>query len=154
MSYEVTGEHAAARRTAVVAERVTWRRFPEVWPTLSGEVWACLHASGITRGCPNVMLYRDAGSDVDVEVGVELLQDCELSGRVVGSTLPAGYVARTVHRGPYSGLGAAHDAVARWSADHGHSPTGIRWEIYGPQTPDPAQTETEVYWLLEQDSPR
>ena len=34
-----------------------------------------------------------------------------LTGRVVASALPAGPVASTVHYGPYSGLGDAHQAV-------------------------------------------
>ena len=30
----------------------------------------------------------------------------------------------------------------------GHRPSGIRWEIYGPNNEDPAEQWTEVYWLL------
>jgi effector-binding domain-containing protein len=145
---EVTLERVAARPTAIVAAHTTWQAFPREWPVLSGEVWACLRAGGITGGCPNIMLYRDAGADVDVEVGVELGQECALTGRVVSSTLPAGLVARTIHRGPHSGLGAAHEAVAHWCVEHGHPPTGTRWEVYGPHNDDPAMVTTEVFWLL------
>jgi effector-binding domain-containing protein len=92
------------------------------------------------------MLYLDGVPNV--EVGVLLDQPCPLTGRVLASALPAGTAAMTVHRGPFGGVGAAHDAVLGWCAAHGHRPNGTRWEIYGPHDDDPAQQWTEVYWLL------
>jgi effector-binding domain-containing protein len=146
MRYEVTIAEVAARPTAVVAATTTWREFPTLWKVLLDEVWACLHACGIRGGCRNVMLYRD---DVPhVEVGVELSQPCPLTARVVASVLPAGRVARAVHRGPYAGLGAAHRAVRDWCAEHGQRTAGPRWEVYGPHSDDPAALWTEVYYLL------
>src|SRR5215813_3105217 len=146
MRYEVTITDAVARRTAVVAATTTWQEFPALWGQLLGEVWDCLHAGGIYRGCRNIMLYWD---DVpNVEVGVVLDQPCQLTGRVVTSALPAGTTAMTVHRGPFGDVGQAHDAVVRWCAAHGQPLTGTRWEVYGPHNDDPAEQWTEVYWLL------
>jgi hypothetical protein len=106
MTYRVIVTDVLARPTAVVAATTTWQEFPVLWTELLDEVWMCLRAGGISGGCRNVMLYRD---DVPhVEVGVELLQPCPLTGRVVGSSLPAGQVAMTTHRGTYAGLGSAH----------------------------------------------
>ena len=136
----------ATRSTAVVAATTTWQQFPRLWKDLLDEVWACLHACVIQSGCRNVILYRD---DVPhVEVGVELNQPCRLSGRVVASTLPAGRVAFTVHRGPYAGLAAAHRAVLDRCAAEGLRPAGPRWELYGPHRDDPSEIWTEVYYLL------
>jgi len=146
MEYEIAVTDAPARRTAVVAATTTWQEFPAVWRELSGEVWACLRASGIERGCPNVILYRD--DTPLVEVGVLLDQDCALTGRVVTSALPAGMVATTVHHGSFAELGAAHDAVLAWCAANGRRPTGTRWEVYGPHSDDPVQQWTEVAWVL------
>ena len=83
-----------------------------------------------------------------VEVGVALRQACPLTGRVVATTLPAGQVAMTVHRGSYAGLGEAHRAIRDRCAAHGRTPAGPRWEVYGPHRDDPAEVWTEVYWLL------
>jgi effector-binding domain-containing protein len=147
-SHEVTLMQVGARPTAVVMATTTWREFPRLWPTLLDEVWACLRAGGIERDCRNVMLYHD---DVPhVEVGVELGRPCPLTGRVVASTLPAGLVARTVHRGSYDGLGSAHRAVVEWCAAEGRQPAGRRWEVYGPHRDDPAEVWTEISWLLEE----
>lgn len=146
MSYQVTVTDVAARPTAVVAAETTWQEFPSLWPALLDEVWACLRAGGIHRGCRNVMLYLD---DVPhVEVGVELTQACPLTGQVVASALPGGRVAMTTHRGAYAGLGAAHQAVRDWCAAQGLRTVGPLWEVYGPHRDDPAEVWTEVYWLL------
>jgi effector-binding domain-containing protein len=135
-----------SRPTAVVGAATTWRDFPSLWKDMLDEVWAGLHAAGISRGCRNVMLYKD---DVpNVEVGVELAHSCRLGGRVVASALPAGLVAMTVHRGGYEGLRSAHQAVVRWCAAQGRQLAGPRWEIYGPHRADPTEIETEVYHLL------
>ncbi len=146
MSYQVTVTNVVARPTAVVVATTTWQEFPALWQGLMDEVWACLRAGGINRGCPNIMLYWD---DVPrVEVGVELRVPCPLTGRVVASALPAGQVAMTVHHGSYSGLAAAHSAVLDWCAVEGKQKTGTRWEVYGPHNDDPARVWTEVYYLL------
>jgi len=134
------------RPTAVVAAATTWPDFPALWKGMLDEVWACLRAAGINRGCRNVMLYKD---DVpNVEIGVELLMPCPLDGRVVASALPAGRVAMTVHRGGYGDLGLAHQAVVRWCAARGEELAGPRWEVYGPHRDDPAELATTVYYLL------
>ena len=146
MQHEVTVIEAQTHPTAVVAATTTWQAFPTLWRGLLDEVWACLRAAGINRGCPNVMLYLDAVPHV--EVGVELRQPCPLTGRVVASALPAGQVAMTVHHGPSAGLGEAHGAIRDWCAAHGRAPAGPRWEVHGPHRDDPAEVWTEVYWLL------
>lgn len=142
----VTQRTEAARPTLVVAARTTWSEFPARWRPMLDEVWGCLGAAGVTGGCPNVMLYLD---DVpNVEIGVLTADPVPLTGQVVRSALPAGTVATTRHRGPYSGLGAAHDAVHRWCGEHGHRLAGPRWEIYGPHRDDPAELVVEVCYLL------
>jgi len=146
MDYQVSIVAAEARPTAVVAASTTWQEFPTLWRVLLDEVWACLRAGGVDSGCPNVMLYRD---DVPrVEVGVELTGPCPLTGRVVASSLPAGQVAVTTHRGGYSRLGDAHRAVLDWCAAQGRQPAGPRWEVYGPHRDDPAEVWVQVHYLL------
>jgi effector-binding domain-containing protein len=135
-----------ARPTAVVVATTTWAEFPALWGRLLGEVWDCLRAGGIDRGCRNVLLYRD---DVPtVEVGVLLDRPCRLTGRVTASALPAGLVATTVHRGAFGEVGRAHDAVLAWCAAGGRPVSRTRWEVYGPHDDDPARQWTEICWLL------
>src|SRR5437870_13890053 len=106
MSYQVTMTDVEARPTAVVPATTTWQEFPTLWRELGDEVWTCLHAGGISRGCRVIMLYWD---DVPhVEVGVELLVSCALTGRVRASALVAGQVPVIVLWGAYSSRGVRH----------------------------------------------
>ena len=146
MTYAVTVLDVDARPTAVVAATTTWREYPSLWRPMLDEVWACLRAADIHRGCRNIMLYLD--DTPRVEVGVELLLSCPLTGRVVSSALPAGRVAQTVHYGSYADLGLAHDAVIAWCASENLARTGVHWEVYGPHDDDPTKVWTEIYYQL------
>jgi effector-binding domain-containing protein len=142
----VTVTTVSACPTAVVAAATTWKDFPSQWKPMLDQVYACLGRHGGAGQGRNVMLYQD--SVPHVEVGVELIAPCVLDRPVIGSSLPAGQVAMTVHRGPYAGLGEAHDKVVRWCAAAGRALAGPRWEIYGDWRDNPAELETEVYYLL------
>ena len=146
MVYDVRLTDTTARPTLVVAAATTWQSFPVLWRQLLDEVWDCLRAGGIHRGCRNVLLYLD--SIPNVEVGVLLDEPCPPTGRVVKSSLPEGTAAMTTHRGPFEGVGAAHDAVVGWCAANGHRLSGTRWEVYGPHDDDTSRQWTEIYWLL------
>jgi effector-binding domain-containing protein len=147
MNDGVRVEVVPARLTAVVARATTWQEFPRLWGVLLDEVYAFLKTSDARQTGHNVMLYKDDAPNV--EVGVEVDRAFTSAGTVVSSVLPAGRVASVVHRGPYEELGTAHDAVWRWCASSGDRPLGPRWEIYGDWCEDPADLETEVYYLLE-----
>ena len=143
---------AEPRPTAVVAQATSWAEFPNLWGQLLGEVY------GFVRGRPelatgsdgemwqNVMLYKDRRPDV--EVGVLVTAPFEPVGRVVTSQLPGGDVATATHRGDYARLGETHDAVREHAAAHGRALAGPCWEIYGHAHADPAEQETDVFWLL------
>ncbi|MEA2827334.1 MAG: hypothetical protein QOG43_1773 [Actinomycetota bacterium] len=136
----------AARSTAVARRSTTWAEFPTVWRVLLDQVYAFLGTHEVSQTGHNVMLYQD---DVpNVEVGVEVEGPFASDGPVVSSALPAGETAMAVHRGSYDGLGAAHLAIRDWCAANGRNLAGPRWEIYGDWHEDPAQLETEVYYLL------
>ncbi len=148
----VTIVQLGSRPIAVVARATTWAEFPSLWGQLLGEVYAYV------RGRPelatgsggelwqNVMLYKDQSPNV--EVGVLVKAGFEPDGRVVASELPGGEVATATHRGDYALLGVTHDAVREYVAAKGRELAGPCWEIYGHGHTDPAQQETEVFWLL------
>ncbi len=132
--------------TGVVAETTTWAEYPTVWRRLLDEVWAFIRAGGAAKHGHNVMLYLD--DTPRVEIGVQVAEAFESKGRVVQSVLPAGIVATAINRGPYEGLEQTHRAIHTWCAAQGHRLTGVRWEIYGDWSEDPAQVEVEVNYLL------
>jgi effector-binding domain-containing protein len=133
-----------ARPTAVLAATTTWPEYPTVWKQLLDRVHASVEWGGHGHKGRNVMLYLD--DTPRVEVGVELDQPAEVRAPVVRSHLPAGDVATTVHRGPYSGLGETYERLHRWCAEQGLAMTRVRWEVYGHG--DVEVPEVEIYWLL------
>lgn len=146
MSADVRLVTVAARWTAVAGRATTWDEFPTRWRQLLDQVYAFLKGSDVRQRGHNVMLYKD---DVpNVEVGVEVEGPFDSDGPVVSSALPASEVAMITQRGSYDGLARAHDAVWAWCAANGREMAGPRWEIYGDWHEDPADLETEVYYLL------
>jgi effector-binding domain-containing protein len=90
--------------------------------------------------------------EINLEIGVELDTPFAGHGEVVGSSIPAGVVARTVHLGPYGKLGEAHTAVRDWCTRHGFALAGPNWEIYDHWAEewnrDPSKIRTDVFYLL------
>jgi effector-binding domain-containing protein len=144
MSYEVVERTVTARKTAVVAETTTWEEYPELWRRLLDEVWTAVRSQDQIAPGRNVMLYKD--DRPSVEVGVEVERSFEPLGRVVCSSLPAGRVATTTHRGSFE-VASAHEAVIAACDRLGLERLGPLWEIYGHWN-KPGDEEVEIYHLV------
>jgi effector-binding domain-containing protein len=151
MEYPVRTERVAPQLTGVVRVQASQSQLPTVVPKLCGEVWNFFRSSGLPRPGRHLALYLDCA--MNIEVGVEVSQPFTGSQRVVCSQTPAGLVATTTHFGPYSRLGDAHHAVQKWCSDHGYTPAGPSWEVYGHWTDDESQLRTDVFWLLQDKAP-
>src|SRR4051794_31678921 len=107
MKYDVRLETIAAPRPlAVVRRRASLRELPRVVPDACGIVWSVVRAQQVKGAGRHVAFYLD--DQINLEVGVELETPWAGHGEVVGSALPAGIVATTVHFGPYNRLPEAH----------------------------------------------
>jgi effector-binding domain-containing protein len=146
MEYEIRVQQIAAQSTAVVRRRAKLRELATVVPQACGEVWSFIRSSQLPHPGRNLAIYFDG--EINLECGVEIAQPFAGNDQVFYSTTPAGLVATTVHIGPYHLLGEAHAAICNWCADHGHTPAGPNWEVYGHWTDDPAKLRTDVYYLL------
>ena len=154
MNYSVQLETITAPRPlAVVRRRASPQQLPKIVPDACGVVWGVVRARQIKGAGRHVALYLD--DQINLEVGVELESPFGSFGDVVGSALPVGLVAATVHFGPYNRLHDAHQAIRDWCASQGHALAGSCWEIYGhwedAWNSDPAKIRTDVYHLLKAD---
>ena len=98
----------------------------------------------------NIFVYRDAPDrpgHLDIDFGVGITAPIVPVGNVRAVELPVGEVATTTHRGAYTGLGAAHEAVLAWCRAHARAPVGPRWEVYGHWT-EGELPRTDIYYLL------
>jgi effector-binding domain-containing protein len=134
---------------AVIRRQASPSELARVVPECCGLVWNVVRAQQAQAG-RHVAIYWD--NSIRLEVGVELHGPFAEQGEVVRSATPAGPVASATYFGPYSGLGAAHDAVRRWCGANNHILAGPNWEIYGHWQPewntDPSQIRTDVYYQL------
>jgi effector-binding domain-containing protein len=127
----------------------SWEEFASQWKPMLDGVWAFLRQNDLRADGHNIMVYRRNVPDLQFEVGVQVARTFEPVGGVVPSSLPRGRAVHTIHRGDYTGLGKAHDAIAQWCRTNRHTPAGTRWEVYGDWHENPAKVQTAVYWLLE-----
>jgi len=151
MPYEVLLTHAQARPIAVIRGRVPAKELPRFVPAACGEVWNFIRSASLPQPGRHVALYLD--DQGLVEVGAEVAAPFPGNDRVRCSQMPAGRAVTTTHFGPYTALSAAHEAIRRWSAQHGHRLSRICWEVYGhweeSWNADPSKIRTEVFHLLE-----
>jgi effector-binding domain-containing protein len=144
--YEVVVQTVQSRHVAAVRDRRRWSDLGGKLIPLLDRVYV---AGKVAKTGHNVFIFRDGSADsVTVEVGVEVSAPFEPTHGVHPVNTPAGSVASTVHTGPYSGLGAAHEAVIRWCNEHGRARRNIWWEVYGDWHEDPARLQTEVFYSL------
>ncbi|PYR89559.1 MAG: AraC family transcriptional regulator [Acidobacteria bacterium] len=148
-SYAVQLQRLNSVPLAVIRRQASASDLARVVPECCGLVWNVVRAEQTQAG-RHVAIYWDGS--IRLEVGVELHGPFAEHGDVVRSATPAGAVASATHFGPYSGLGAAHDAVRRWCRANNHRLAGPNWEIYGHRQrewdADPSRIRTDVYYLL------
>jgi effector-binding domain-containing protein len=121
-----------------------------------GELEGYLATQRVRPVGPCLTMYHDEEykeRDVDAEVAEPITADLPETSRVRVRTLPAAEVVCAIHRGPYTTLGEAIEAVIRWTEANGYRITGPEREIYlqpgrnGSQT-DP-ETVTEIQFPVE-----
>ena len=149
MTYDISVQRMAARPLAIVRERMLMRDVPRFFRPMLDQVYSAAKTNAISLDGQNVFVYRMASAELaDVEFGVGVRAPFEPIGRVENSSTPVGDAATTTHWGDYGGLGAAHDAIARWCRAEQRTFAGVTWEVYGHWHDDPPQRRTDVYRLL------
>jgi len=150
MAYKIQVETVAGIPTAVVRRRARSQELARVVPEACGIVWNVIRAQQVKGAGRHVALYLDA--EINLEVGVELTAPFAGSSEVIGSALPSGDVATTVHFGPYNRLHLAHQAIHDWCSINGYAMAGANWEVYGhwedAWNNDPLRIRTDVFYLL------
>jgi effector-binding domain-containing protein len=133
---------AVIRRTVPMAELAGF--YDGAFRTLA----ETLARQGVTPAGPAFGLYHGAPTETaDVEAGFPTDRRVEADGEVVAGSLPAGRIARVVHRGAYDALGESWERLHSWVVAQGLRPGPLMWELYVTEpTPDidPGDLRTEL----------
>ncbi len=152
MPVSVTLQTVSSRKLAAVRREVSLGRVAMAWRTALDKVWEYLRSHpGLRTDGHNIFLYHhptDPRAPVVCDFGVEVTRAFETAGEVFPAETPAGQAAVAVHRGPYDRLDETHRAIREWMDANQKQSGGYSWEIYGDPTPNPADTETTLVYLL------
>ena len=151
MDYPVSVVTLSPRILAAVRRRVTIGEIPTAFRPALDLVWAFLRRNrGLRTDGHNVFLYHhESPAIMPIDFGVEVVRDFTAEGEVACVKTPAGEAAQVVHRGPYSQLGAAHQALHEWCRSNQRTIGASSLEIYGDWSDDPQKLETTVQYLLQ-----
>jgi effector-binding domain-containing protein len=154
MAYSVTIQTVEPRILAAVRKRVAMDRIAlECKPALD-KVWAFLKRNhGLRTDGHNVFLYHhETPAIMPIDFGVEVTRRFDGSspdsGEVACVTTPGGEAAQVVHRGHYSQMRGAHEALHQWCAANQRRIGMHSLEIYGDWSDDPAKLETTIQYML------
>ena len=136
------------RYLAVLREEVATAELSEAFGRLFPAAFAQAARDGATVAGPVVALYHAMDEKMtDVSAGVEVAAAFEPSEPMTLLELPAGDHVKVDFYGPYTELGAAHQAALEWCVQNGRECEGEHQERYitDPQAePDPSKWLTEV----------
>ena len=152
MSVSVNLQTVEPRKLAAVRREVALGAIGAAWGPALGKVWEFIRPQpGLWTHGHNVFLYHhpaQPGASILCDFGVEVTRGFEAVGEVYATETPGGEAAVAVHCGPYNRMNQTHVAIRKWMAANRRESAGLSWEIYGDPTPDPADTETMIMYLL------
>jgi DNA-binding transcriptional MerR regulator len=106
--------------------------FPEIYeaivPRISEALGPCPGADGQSL----VLWYDTEHKEQEVDGAAAYILRCRVpeKGRMRVHALPATLMAATIHHGPYTTMGEAHEAILRWSEANDYRIVGPDREIY------------------------
>lgn len=149
MTYEVSTKELPAQPALVVRETVTMATIGPQMARMFDAIMAQARACGAQFAGPPFAMYPDPpDGEFRLILCMPVLPGASGGGGVEYEEVPGGTAAVTVHRGSYSALVSAYQAVEDWMKANGRQPAGPPREVYlsEPGTVAESETLTEIQW--------
>ncbi len=153
MTYTIVKKEIASQPVLIVRRRVKPSEIAAVLGDVLGRVFRFAQQNGVALAGQPFTRYLEWGPAlITIEAGLPVAGAPALTeAEILADALPGGFVATTVHTGPYDRLHDAHAAVQQWIEEQGLTASGAPWETYVTDPadyPDPQDWKTEVCWPL------
>jgi AraC family transcriptional regulator len=152
MDYIISKKQIPAQPVLAVRRRIKPSEIAATLATVLGSVFQHAQRTGAALAGQPFTRYLEWGPGlITIEAGMPIAAPGTEEGDILAETLPGGFVATTIHSGPYDRLTAAHAAVQVWIEQQGLVAAGAPWESYVTDPadyPDPADWKTEIFWPL------
>lgn len=150
MNYEIEVKVLEPQRALAIRATSTAKELGSVMPSLYPEIMSYIKRKGLQPAGPSFGVYHTYSEDrVDFQAGFPVSEQVEGEGRIEAIELPGGRAAVTEHVGPYTTIGAAHEAMDAFVHGQGHDHGASPREVYvvGPgEETDPSKWRTEVIY--------
>lgn len=149
MTYEVIEKSEPDVLVATVTEHAALTEAGRVIPAAFETLMAAVAPVGYGAGMPGVVYHEmDPEHPGDIEVFMPVSTRFDPPPGVEVKTLEGGHVVATIHRGPYSEVPSAYEALAAWMDEHGVQPAGPPRELYlnDPNEVGMQEALTEIDW--------
>ena len=102
-------------------------------------------------GPPYVAYFNMDMQNLQVEIGFPVAKPIAGAGDIQAGSIPAGKKATAFYKGAYTGMGPTYEALAKWTAERGYTPTGTAYEFYfnAPQDVPESELLTQIAFLLQ-----
>ncbi len=152
MPYQCEINERAAQPVLSIRTRVTVQDLARVSGQSYGAIAQYLGELGEQpAGAPFAAYYNMDMQDLDVELGFPVARPLLGKGEIQPGEIPGGLLASVMHIGPYADCGPAYEALTQFVKDHGHTATGVAYEMYlnDPSVTPPEQLMTQVVFPLQ-----
>jgi effector-binding domain-containing protein len=149
MGYEVAEKELPTQTALTVRKRVTVAALPQAMGEAFGAIMSHLQTGGAQPVGPPYTLYPgEMAQEFDVIVCMPVAPGATAGPGTDLEEVPGGAVASVLHKGPYSGIGAAYEALQAWMEVNGRRPGGPPREVYlnSPSEVPESELLTEIDW--------
>lgn len=131
MVYDVQVKEVPPHLALTVRKRVSMATISEGLGEAFGAIMASAKTSGARFVGPPFALYpAEVTAEFEAVICMPIAPGATATEGVAVEEIAGGPVATTLHKGAYSGLGAAYGAVQAWIVANGKKPVGPCREVY------------------------